>query len=91
MTKVVLKSGERVIATRESVVTMIKDNHVSIGHKGEWKTHKKILENYSNVSRALVSEFIKNCERCVEKMRKKEITAGIVVKPILADFINERG
>ena len=32
------------------------------------------------------------CERCIEKLRKKEVTgAGVVVKPILSKNSNDRG
>lgn len=57
---------------------------------GERKTHLKICENYSNISRKIVSHYIKQCERCIEKMRKKEVSAGVVVKPILSTTFNQR-
>lgn len=88
--KVVLKKDARLIATKENVLNIIRDYHVTNNHVGEKKTYLKICENYGNVSRKLVGEFIKQCERCVEKLRKKEKT-GIVVRPILAKDFNCRG
>ena len=38
-----------------------------------------------------MNEYIKQCQRLIEKMKKKEMTAGIVLKPILATYFNERG
>ena len=91
VTKAVLQKDSRILACKDTVANIIKDIHESIGHKGERKTYQKVAENYANISRVLVTEYIKNCLRCVEKMKKKEITAGIVVKPILATYFNERG
>lgn len=91
VTKVISKKDSREMATKNSVANLIKTVHESIGHKGEKKTFQKISETYCNIHRVLVSEFIKNCERCVVKMKKKEVTTGIVVRPILSQFFNERG
>lgn len=88
--KVISKKDSRLLATKENVLNIIKDIHVSCGHKGEKKTHQKVSENYSNISRKIVTEFIKQCERCVEKVRRKE-KSGVVVRPILAKDFNERG
>ena len=41
ISKVVLKKSARVVATKESVISVINDVHISIGHKGEKKTHQK--------------------------------------------------
>lgn len=38
----------------------------------------------------IVSEYIRQCERCVEKLRLKE-KKGIVVRPIIASDYNHRG
>ena len=90
VTKVMKLKNNRVMATKESVYSIIKDIHVSIGHGGERKTFKKISENYANIPRTIVEEFIRNCERCIEKARRKEISSGTVVKPILVKSINDR-
>lgn len=89
--KIVTKKEEKLMATKESVSDLIRDLHECGGHKGEKKTHKLITANYANVSRKLVTEYIKHCQRCVENMKKVEVTAGVVVRPILATYFNERG
>lgn len=72
VSRIALKDDDsRVFATKETVVSIIQNIHVSIGHKGLRKTHKKVALSYCNVSRAVVAEFVKNCIRCVEKMKKK--------------------
>lgn len=88
--KVVLKKNNLIMVNKESVFITIKNIHESCGHKGERKTHQKILETYANIPRKIVGDFIHQCERCVEKLRKKS-SKGVVVKPILADDFNERG
>lgn len=88
--KVINKKDNRIFVTKDSVLGIIKEVHTALTHKGERKTHKKIAESYANIPRKLVSEFIKQCERCVEKSHKK-ISSGIVVKPITAKDFNDRG
>lgn len=90
ITKVVNKKDNRIFATKETVLAVIKEIHVAINHKGERKTHKKISESYANIPRKIVLEFIKQCERCVEKSHKK-VSTGIVAKPITAKDFNDRG
>lgn len=77
VSKIVTKKNFKLMVTKESVMDIIRDIHESSGHTGEKKTHKKIKENYANISRTLVSEYIKYCERCAEKLKKKKF----VVKP----------
>ena len=58
--------------------------------EGKRKTHVKIMEQYSNISRAFVTAYISQRERCVEKTKKREIKPGCVIKPILAKDVNDR-
>lgn len=90
ITKVMKTKDNCLFATKDSVLSIISDIHIAIGHKGERKTHKKILESYANIPRKIVLEFIKNCERCIEKSRKT-VSKGIVVKPITAKDFHDRG
>lgn len=91
VSKIINKKISKLIVTKETVMDLIRNIHECGGHKGEKKTYKQIAENYANISRAVVSEYIKNCERCSEKMKKKEVCSGTVIKPILATYFNERG
>lgn len=89
--KVVTKKSNKIVATKESVLNIIKDLHEGKTiHKGQKKTYLVIKELYSNISREIVIEYVKQCERCVEKLRLKEKT-GIVVRPIIATDFNQRG
>lgn len=44
VTKVILQSDDRVMATKETALSIIRDIHVSINHNGDRKTHKKLLK-----------------------------------------------
>ena len=59
ITKVVTKKAFKIKATKDKVLSIIEDVHKLAGHKGERKTHLKITENYANVPRAIISNFIK--------------------------------
>lgn len=65
--KVVSKKDNWIFATKHSDLGIIEEVQLAVSHKGERKTHKKICECYANISRKIVLEFIKHCERCVEK------------------------
>ena len=62
--KIILKRNSRIMATKESVIEIIKNVHESIGHKGERKTYQKICENYAKITRKIIEEYIRQCERC---------------------------
>lgn len=87
--KIVTRKKNLVIATKENAFSVVHDMHNSCGQKGDRGTHKKIRENYANISRAIVEAYIRQCERCTEKLKKKE-NKGIVIRPILAKDFNER-
>jgi hypothetical protein len=69
------------MATKDNVITILRDIDLSTGHKGEKKTYKNISEHFANFQRHIIGQYIKQCERCTEKLRK-EVGPGIVVKPI---------
>ena len=88
--KVTKKDGKYMV-TKETVVELIRHAHTETLHGGEKKTHKKLLEKYANISRSLISSYISRCARCVEKRSRKETASGVVVKPLSARDLNERG
>ena len=57
--KVVTQKNGKYMATKDNVITIVRDLHLSTGHKGEKKTHKKIMETYANIPRRMVTEYIK--------------------------------
>ena len=46
---------QKVFATKENALSIIRDIHVFTNHKGNRKTHTKISESYANIPRILVS------------------------------------
>jgi hypothetical protein len=52
-------------SNREFHYIIIRDTHAASRHKGETKTHMKIMEHYSNITMAAVKAYIANCGRCV--------------------------
>ena len=87
----VTKMNGKYMATKEGVLTIIALTHTECGHGGEKKTYKKISEKYGNIPRTIIQQYIKRCERCVEKRRRKETASGVVVRPLTAKDLNERG
>lgn len=87
--RIVTKKKKKVVATKITALSIIRDVHVAGLHKGVRTTHEKIRENYSNISRKIVEAYIRQCERCTEKLKKKE-NKGIVIRPITANDFNDR-
>lgn len=87
--RIVTKKNRSIVATKNTALSIIKDVHVACLHKGGRATHQKIRENYANISRKIVEAYVRQCERCTEKLKKKE-NKGIVIRPITAKDFNER-
>ena len=90
VTKVTKRNG-KYMATKEEVINVIFSMHIATGHGGEKKTHKKIQDKFANIPRYLVQEYIKRCERCAEKRRRRETASGVVIHPLTVKDLNERG
>ena len=61
------------------------------GHAGEKKTIQRIKDTYDNIPMAAVKKHIENCERCLEKRKRKETAKGTVVRPVSVSNLNQRG
>ncbi|XP_064118942.1 KRAB-A domain-containing protein 2-like [Macrobrachium nipponense] len=85
------KKNGKYMATKESVTGIIQQAHINTDHGGEKKTYKEVCEQYGNIPRSIVSLYIVHCECCVEKRRRKETAAGVVVRPLSVRDLNERG
>jgi hypothetical protein len=44
VTKVITKKDSRIMATKDNVITILRDIHLSTGHKREKKTYKKSVK-----------------------------------------------
>ena len=87
----IMNLKDQYMATKESALDIIRQAHISTGHGGERKTHIKISEKYGNIPRRLVKRYIRSCERCIEKQRRSETSAGVIVKPLKVEDLNDRG
>lgn len=96
--KVARKNG-KLIATQETALNVIAEEHAASGHGGEKKTHGRVAQSYANISRAMVAEYIKRCEVCAAKHRRKAAASGVVppqahaqalLPPLAAADPNER-
>ncbi|KAI6649664.1 KRAB-A domain-containing protein 2-like [Oopsacas minuta] len=87
----VTKRNGKYMATKEEVINIIFSMHIATGHGGEKKTHKKIQDKFANIPRYLVQEYIKRCERCVEKRARRETASDVVIRPLTVKDLNERG
>lgn len=76
---------------KKLLLNVIDQHYVVSGHAREKKPYCKVAEQYANILRALSAKFIKCCERCIEKHRSKETSSGVVVLPLPAKDLNERG
>ena len=82
MKEKVKKNNGKYMATKESVTGIIQQAHFNTGLGGEKKTYMKICEQYGNILRSIVSQYIIHCEWCVEKRCRKKTAAGVIVKPL---------
>ena len=57
VTKVTKRNG-KYMATKEEVINLIFSMHIATGHGGENKTQEKIQDNFANIPRYLVQEYI---------------------------------
>ena len=70
----------------EDMYPLIKTAHIGGGHGGIHKTNKE----FANISREAIRIFGSNCEQCILKRKRSEISK-LVVKPILSADFNSRG
>ena len=62
--------------------------HKRTGHGGRDRMMKEVRQNFKNVGRTDVTDFVAGCESCEKK--RSNVRKGIVVKPILSSRMNSR-
>jgi len=77
-------------ASIEDTFDIIKKAHVSTGHGGRDRMMKELSLKYANILRDDVELFKSLCQEC-QKKRKRPMTKGVVVKPILTTEFASRG
>ncbi|XP_063411146.1 KRAB-A domain-containing protein 2-like [Mytilus trossulus] len=74
----------------EDMYDIIKTAHVGVGHGGLHKTNKELKKHFANISREAIRIFTTNCEQCILKRKRSDISK-LVVKPIISADFNCRG
>ena len=77
-------------ASIEDTFDIIKKAHVATGHGGRDRMMKELSVKYANILRDDVELFKSLCQEC-QKKRKRPMTKGVVVKPILTTEFASRG
>ena len=76
-------------ATIEDTYDIITKAHIATGHGGCDRMLKHLGQKYANITTYAVELFKSYCLVCQEK-RKRPMTKGVVVKPILSKEFNSR-
>ena len=73
----------------EETYDVIKRAHTATGHGGRDRMTKHLSMKYANITREVVELFKSYCVTCQEK-RKRQMTKGVIVKPILSKDFGSR-
>jgi hypothetical protein len=77
-------------AHMDDLFDIVKRAHLSTGHGGRHKMEKELGSKYANITREVVELFKSLCTACMKK-RKRLVTKGVVVRPILTNEYGSRG
>ena len=75
--------------TIEDTFDIIKRAHMATGHVGRDRMVKELSKNYVSVTECTINLFKSYCKECQLK-RKRPMTKGVVVKPIVTEEFNSR-
>ena len=74
----------------EDTFDVIKRTHIATGHGGRDRMMKELNKKYANITRDAVELYKSYCQEC-QKKRKRPMTKGVVVRPILSKEFSSRG
>ncbi|XP_076059500.1 uncharacterized protein LOC143036138 [Oratosquilla oratoria] len=74
----------------EETFDVVKSAHISTGHGGRDRMLKELQKKYANIPTKAVELFKSLCQEC-HKKRKRPMTKGVVVRPILTKEFSSRG
>ena len=77
-------------STIEDSYDVLKRAHTTTGDGGRDKMLKELNKGYANITCKAVEYYKYHCEEC-QKKRKRPMTKGVVVNPILAKEFASRG
>lgn len=75
VTKVARIRDNRIMATKNKVLSIIANAHRNAGYKGVKKTYNKVSEIYSNIPTSLIYSYIKQCKckNCKYRAEKRRL------------------
>ncbi|XP_037790446.1 KRAB-A domain-containing protein 2-like [Penaeus monodon] len=76
--------------TIEETFDVIKRAHIATGHGGRDRMIKELQRKYANITTKALELFKSQCEEC-QKKRKRPMTKGVVMRPILGKELASRG
>ena len=74
----------------EDTYDVVRRAHLYTGHGGRDRMLKELGKKYTNVTRDALELFKSYCQEC-QKKRKRPMTKGVVVRPILTNEFSSRG
>ncbi|KAK4329470.1 hypothetical protein Pmani_000227 [Petrolisthes manimaculis] len=74
----------------EETFDVVKSAHISTRHCGRDRLLKELHKKYANISTKAVELLKSLCKEC-QKKRKRPMTKGVVVRPILTKEFSSRG
>ena len=74
----------------EDTFDVIKRAHIATGHGGRDRMIKELQRKYVNITTKSLELYKSLCEEC-QKKRKRPMTKGVVVRPILTKEFSSRG
>ncbi|XP_047492001.1 KRAB-A domain-containing protein 2-like [Penaeus chinensis] len=76
--------------TIEETFDVIKRAHIATGHGGRDRMIKELQRKYANITTKALELFKSLCEEC-QKKRKRPMTKGVMLRPILSKEFASRG
>ena len=95
--KLIKKDGEfsdgiiKYFVQVDELFDVIKEAHVTSGHRGIVNTLKEIKKKFINVTEKQVTLFISGCDECKRKHSKPKNSSALVIKPVISNDFNARG
>ena len=82
-------SNFKIFVFLEEIYGVLEKAHKETGHGGRDRMIKHLQSGYANISRDCIELYLSLCENC--NMKKRHVSKGVVVKPILSKDFNSRG
>ena len=72
----------------EDIYDVIRCTHIATGHGGHDRMTKELNKRYANITKDSIQLFMSYCQEC---QKKRKMTKGVVVWPIITKEFSSRG